>query len=207
MARFETLFIIARDMNAEFMTSAQNDSFLARQAPFNVFLAYEDFPTGIHALRTFDAVFLEDGGGPGYDTQMVWKFDLLKIKRLRDAAIRDAAQSHMVIISAHGTDDLPLVVRQWMEGWVNARPAGPGALVVMLDGGTSDPTDRFAIESQLEDFGRRAGMDYFIQRVPGRHRLEREDLGATTDQDWRAFETLTQTSPNSPGSPGWGLND
>jgi hypothetical protein len=194
-------------MNAESMMPEAKDLFPAGNAPLNVFLAYEDFPTGIHALRTFDAVFLEDGDYPGRDTHMVWKFDLLKIKRLREAAIREAARAHMVIISAHGTGDLPPAVREWMEGWVNARGERPGALAVMLDGGTSDPTDRFAMESHLEACGRRARMDYFIQRVPGRHRLQGEDLGTTTDRDWRAFETLTQTPPNSPGSPGWGLND
>ena len=113
-------------MNAEFIKSAENDSLPAGQVPLNVFLAYEDFPTGIHALRTFDAVFLEEGDHPRNDTQMVWKFDLLKIKRLREAAIREAAQSHMVIISAHGTADLPLTVQQWLEGLGERASRGTG---------------------------------------------------------------------------------
>ena len=115
-------------MNTEILNSAEGDLLLARQAPLNVFLAYEDFPTGIHALRIFDAVFLEDGGYPVYDTQVVWKFSLLKIKRLREAAIREAAQSHMVILSAHGADGTPS--GPTMDGGLGERAsAGPGALV------------------------------------------------------------------------------
>ena len=170
---------------------------LTSRVSLNVVLAYEDFPTGLHALRTFELLFLESNQCPNFDTQNLWKFDLLGISKLREIAVIEAANADLVIISAHGLGELPPPVKQWMDGWVNARQPGPGALVAMLDGAGWESASRFAMEPYLEDCALRAGMDYFIQKVQGRHLLDQSDSAADTKSDWRAFEILTETGPDS----------
>jgi hypothetical protein len=178
-------------MTSDTLSCAAGTAFAADRVSLNVVLAYEDFPTGLHALHTFDLLFLKDNERLQFDTRNVWKFDLLGISRLRQIAAAEAAGADLVIVSAHGPDELPPTVKRWMEDWVGARPACPGALVVMLDGAGSDLPARFAMESFFESCARRAGMDYFIQKAPGRHALERADFGADTGRVWRALEILT----------------
>jgi hypothetical protein len=194
-------------MNAELFDFTSKRLLPEKTIELNVVLAYEDFSTGMHALRTFDHLFLGRHQAPQLNMQNVWKFDLLGIKKLREIAVSEAVHADMVIISAHGSGDLPADVKRWIEGWVGERQPGPGAFVILLDDTDRDASGQLAVEAYLEDCAAQAGMDYFIQKIAGRNVLEKPDDRPSTQNDWQALDILTGGALASTASPRWGINE
>src|SRR5262245_65262142 len=83
---------------------------------FNVVIAYEDFETGKNAKKTYDFLVEHLGHECVFSNQM-WKFDVLTLPKLKEMAISDAREADIIIISAHGNNDLPPQVKAWIEGW------------------------------------------------------------------------------------------
>src|SRR5262245_57788797 len=77
---------------------------------FNVVIAYEDFETGKNAKKTYDFLVEHLGHECEFSNQM-WKFDVLALPKLKEMAARDAADADIIIISAHGTSELPPEVK------------------------------------------------------------------------------------------------
>ncbi len=98
---------------------------------FNVVIAYEDFDTGKHARKTYD--FLVENLGPQcHFTNQMWKFDVLRIPKLREMAANDAVLADLIIVSSHGGEELPGPVKAWLESWL-AQKGNPIALVALFD--------------------------------------------------------------------------
>ncbi len=173
----------------------------------NVMLAYQDFSTGMHALRTFEHLFVNGRHAPQLKTQNVWKFDLLGIRKLREIAVAEAAVADMVIISVHGPGELPNGVKEWIEGWVMERQPGPGALVMLMDDSDAEAPEQLAVEAYLQACAAHAGMDCFINRIQGRHGLEKSALASSPQTDWPAVDIQMESQPDSGGSPRWGINE
>ncbi|PWU18528.1 MAG: hypothetical protein C5B50_08860 [Verrucomicrobia bacterium] len=98
---------------------------------FNVVIIYEDFETGKQARRTYDFLVENLGTDCRFENQM-WKFDVLRIPKLREMAARDAAAADIIIISGHGGDELPADVKHWVETWQGQSPNAI-ALVALFD--------------------------------------------------------------------------
>jgi hypothetical protein len=132
----------------------------------NVFVAYEDFPTGNHALRMFERLFPGSGESSHFSAKNVWKFDLLQIAKFRDMAAAEAASADMIILSTHGIGGLPPAIKRWMELWVQKRQGVAGALVVLLDSTRAQRgVSGLHTEAYLEACAFRAGMDFFMEGV------------------------------------------
>src|SRR5437867_2974953 len=99
---------------------------------FKIVIAYENFASGIYAKEVSQrlAVELE----PEFAIQSdLWKFEMLGQPHLREYAVTGAAEADMVIIAARGADELPVHVKNWIEGCVHQKRVGPAALVALLD--------------------------------------------------------------------------
>src|ERR1041384_5188943 len=92
-------------------------SALEANSNLNVVIAYEDFETGKRAKKTCDFLAQNLGDDCRLSHQM-WKFDVLGIPKLREMAAKDAAQADMVIISCHGSNELPIELKAWIELWL-----------------------------------------------------------------------------------------
>jgi len=125
---------------------------------FNVLIAYEDFDTGKNAKRTYDFLVEHLGDDCTFSSQM-WKFDVLALPKLKEMAAHDAAEADIIIVSAHGTNDVPAEVKSWIEEWLGQKPHAI-ALVGLFD---PDAYLRNLPRSYLADVAKRGGMEFFAQ--------------------------------------------
>jgi len=125
---------------------------------FNVVIVYEDFESGKQARKTYDYLVENLGTDCQFENQM-WKFDVLRIPKLREMAARDAAAADIIIISGHGGSELPADVRHWIEAWQN-QSLRAIALVALFD---RPHEETGAIRAYLADAARRCNMAFFAQ--------------------------------------------
>jgi hypothetical protein len=177
--------------------------------PLNIVIAYEDFETGKRAKETLDLLAHHLGSACHLANQM-WKFEVLTIPKLREIALRDAAQADIVIVSCHG-NDLPDHVKNWIEAGLE-QSANLLALVGLVD----DPSDASPIPSAsarkyLATVARRARIEFFAQ--PRRQQVffqdperlpSRQQNAELAQLVWSPFESIAQREVSSPR---WGINE
>jgi hypothetical protein len=170
----------------------------------DVVLACEDFAAGMHALGTFDKLFPVGDSGRLPDShsewKSVWKFELLEITCLRDAAIAESAGAQMVIISAHAPGKLPSAVRCWFETWIKNLTTDGGALVLLMDDVGADVHHRFPVEAYLEKHAADAGMKYSTHKAAGRHAFYDLNLAMAAQKIPETLKGLRETLFNEPGA-------
>ncbi|MBC8094741.1 MAG: hypothetical protein H7Y43_02905 [Akkermansiaceae bacterium] len=166
---------------------------------FNVVIGYEDFETGKHGKKTFDFLVENLGEECQYNNQM-WKFDVLAVSKLREMAAKDAAVADIVIVSAHGKNDLPKEVKAWLELWVTQKIRAI-ALVGLFD--KEDYADNPAC-SYLAGIAERAHIDFFSQ--PGL--WPKEDYPAAGfKQSSKSLSALIGLAPHEGDVSHWGINE
>ena len=121
----------------------------------NVIIAYEDFDTGKQAKRTFD-LLSQNLGSACHLTNQMWKFDVLTIPKLRDLALKDAAQADIVMVSCHG-NEMPEHVKIWLETALQQSP-NVLALIALFDDSSAVAAHRY-----LSFVARRARIEFFAQ--------------------------------------------
>jgi hypothetical protein len=180
---------------------------------FNVVIAYEDFETGKHAKKTYDFLTEHLAKECNFASQM-WKFDVLGIPKLREMAARDASSADIIVISCHGTTDLPADVKAWIELWL-AEDTHPIALVALFD----DPPITAATEALREYLSQvavRGNMEFFAQpdnwpgSKPAKAHLAIERLAAFPGTvPITAIAAPATSIPASAAStfPRWGINE
>ena len=150
---------------------AGNDSAAQAGRVLDVVMVCEDFATGMHALGAFDELFPPSGSKRPSGAQSVWKFQLLGIASLNEAAATEAAGAQMVVISAHAPGELPSTVRSWVERWTKDRTTKGGTLMLLLDDVGDNASQRLPVEAYLENRATSAGMEYTVHKATGRHAL------------------------------------
>ena len=150
---------------------AENNSGQEKGRALDVVLACEDFATGMHALCAFDELFPANDSKLTPGAQSVWKFELLGITSLREAAAAEAAGAQTVIISVHAPGELSSPVRSWFESWTKDRRTKGGALMLLLDDVGDNTSQQFPVEAYLETRAASAGMQYTVHKAAGRHAL------------------------------------
>jgi CheY-like chemotaxis protein len=113
-------------------------SALSEEARWGVIIVYGDAPAGEHALYTIEKVSHHLGGSIALYPSL-WRFDLLEDPDWRAAATAEAVQAGLVVISTSSRDDLPVAVRDWVQGCLQAKTSAAGALVALL--GPADAMD------------------------------------------------------------------
>lgn len=177
---------------------------------FNVVIAYEDFETGKQAKRTCDYL-AERMEEECQVQQQMWKFDVLGVTKLREIAADDAARADIIIISAHGNDELPPEVKAWTELWL-PQPKKAIALVALLDlviEGSDNPIRRY-----LASAARRAGLEFFCQpgAWPGNLKIQptlTRTAAATGDLelDEGTVSMLADVPRTDAAVSHWGINE
>jgi hypothetical protein len=173
---------------------------------FNVVIAYEDFETGKQAKETYDFLANNLRDECRFENQM-WKFDVLGIPKLRDMAAKDALVADIIIISCHGTHDLSIDVKAWMNAWVQSQSSA--IALVALFGNACDDRENKAILDYLAGIARCAGMEFFAQ--PSDLAVKRFDQSIVSDRaakwDERALSALAGVVQRDQTFPHWGLNE
>jgi hypothetical protein len=181
---------------------------VGENASFNVVIVYEDFATGKHARKTYDFL-VESLGHDCRFINLMWKFDVLKVAKLRDMAARDAALADIVIVSSHGSHELPAEVGKWIESWL-ADPGETLALVALFDRPEEKSEKMSEIRHYLADVAKRGRMEFLAQPYdwPSREREpERFILQPVSNLGGRTLSTLAGAVGRELIVSDWGINE
>src|SRR5690349_25122186 len=86
----------------------------------DVFLIHDDLRAGLRGKQALDRVAGRLGLKAEFNFHL-WKFDLLNEPKLRDFAVTDARDAHIVVLAVHETSELPSPVRLWLQQWMENR--------------------------------------------------------------------------------------
>ncbi len=168
-------------------------------ATFNVAIIYEDFHSGKHGIQTCDYL-VQNLGQPCEVSHQMWKFEILNLPRLRQAAKKDTENADLLIISSRGASELPESVTVFLDKW-SRKPGHPLALVALFTrpglpcaSGTRDYLKSVAKRAEVKFF---AGPDAWPGgadegRVPEEHGL---------------FPPMIDARASDLTSPRWGINE
>ena len=130
-----------------------------------VVIVYEDFSTGLKAKRVFDELF------GNYHLNM-WEFKVLRLPALRAQAVRDATSAAMVCLAAHGEDDLPTAVKEWVDRWSGERAAHTSTLVVLVEAADAELASGTPMIESLRRAASQRGAGFFLGSI---HAMNREE--------------------------------
>ncbi|MDB6124252.1 MAG: hypothetical protein JWQ71_3245 [Pedosphaera sp.] len=180
---------------------------LESKPTFNVVIAYEDFAAGKHAKETYD--FLVHQLGKDYEfTNQMWKFDILGNAKMREMAVKDAEEADLIIISTHGTGELPTEAKSWIDQWV-AHKGHAMALVNLVDRPSGAEGEVAPLKSYLQNVAKKAHIDFFSQPNEWPDREDEfstrytSDLAQRTSTMMASFIHHSHTTP----TPRWGINE
>jgi hypothetical protein len=126
-----------------------------------VLLLYEDASTALSSKQLIDQIVEHLNMVVNFRLSLC-RFDVLNLPVLRQAKVEEVLDSDIVVLSAHGDDDLPLFVRAWLETWLDRNPGQPRAVAMCLDGQTRDTTAAKQIQCFLQTFASHAGIEVFV---------------------------------------------
>jgi len=173
---------------------------------FNVVIAYEDFETGKQAKETYDFLVNNLRHECRFDNQM-WKFDVLGISKLREMAAKDALMADIIIISCHGTHELPPQVKAWIDSWACGESNAIALVALLGDAGYESGCNQ--IRDYLAQVARRARMEFFAQ--PNDLAVKRFDESIALERgrkrDEKTLSALAGVIQREPSFPRWGINE
>jgi hypothetical protein len=146
-------------------------------------MAYEDVAVAKIAKEKWD--YLAHTLKDGFDFDLrLWKFDILQIPELRDAAVNDATQAQLVFVATRGAGNLPSQVKEWIEEWLvlNGRaPHTTRLLSAVFDPSSNGPgASPFSQFAYLQQAARRGSMDFIASGTPAQNQQSAIRLHAST---------------------------
>jgi hypothetical protein len=151
--------------------SAALERNLPSNPALNVVIAYEGFASGQHAVQMYHRLMLERGNPADVDIK-TWAFNMLRNRKLNNAAVEAAAEAEVIIIATEG-EKLPSAVEKWLEGW-RRRPTNnhPTSVVGVLDRPAACDNQLSPMEKFLRSVASSTGSDFLMEDTG---RLETRD--------------------------------
>ena len=91
-----------------------------------------------------------------------WKFDRLRQPELFSAATRATQEADIVIVAAHANEDLPEVVKTWIDMAFWKRAGQDRLLIGLLGQATASQPGDSLPDRYLQAAAREAGMEYLL---------------------------------------------
>ena len=113
-----------------------------------VVVAYEDYDAGKRAQRTCQQILQLAHLEKSFSTDL-WKFDMLELRAMREAATDEAADAALLVVAPHDDDNLPAGLREWIERSL-LQPLRPKALLVLAGSPPRNHEEKTPTELQLE---------------------------------------------------------
>src|SRR5579864_5473992 len=168
----------------------------------NVVIAYEDLETGKRAMKTYDYLVEHLGDQCLFANQM-WKFDVLSVSKLREIAAKDAAAADIIMIAAHGGNQLPREVKAWIELWLSYKTHA-SALVGLFGIECVDNP----VRDYLAGVAKRAKIEFFCQPGLWPGRAEKQyPANAAWSRNEKTLSVLATVVKEEPTVSHWGINE
>jgi hypothetical protein len=139
----------------------------------------------------------------------MWRFDVLRIPECRELAAKGAAAADVIMISSHGTGDLPGDVKAWIELWLRDK-GDLLALVALFDGAPCQADQDWPIQDYLAGVAERGQISFFAEpdtwpgKGPHQIHLPLETGSNGIIQPLVPIDAVTAPSPDVEH---WGINE
>jgi hypothetical protein len=138
---------------------------VAMKRTFSGVLAYENANTAKRAKEMWDRLMRALKDHYGLKLRL-WKFDVLRIPEVRDAAATDVARANITLTATRGAEKLPAEVKAWIELWLAQKHKAQDnkrALALLFDA----PPDKLGASAlaqfaYLQRVARKGSMDFFV---------------------------------------------
>lgn len=172
---------------------------------FNVVVAYDDSAAGRRGMELY--VRLQRGAPGEMEFHCdLWRFDLLNLPSVRDAAVLAGMHAQLIVISANGDRGLPTGVKQWLEQSLEDRRAGSAALAALLVSERGIPLAESPVRSTLEAIAKRRSIeilsDPFVE-----HNLPADPPSAPVGSLVHVSPHGDEILPRRPRPARWGINE
>jgi hypothetical protein len=138
----------------------RNFGLIETPSSLQVLLLYEDASTALRSKQLIDQIVEHVNMVVSFRLSLC-RFDVLDLPVLRQDKVEEVLDSDIVVLAAHGDDDLPLCVRAWLETWLDRNPQQPRAVVMSLDEQTRNSTSANQIQCFLQTSASQAGVEVF----------------------------------------------
>ena len=125
-------------------------------------LIYQDLDAGLLAKR-FCNRLEKDLDVKCQLNDRVWRFDVLAIPEVRNAAASAAANANLVIFSKSDCTELSEKVKEWLDMWMWLIDQGNPALIALFGAPRSESAP---VCMQLQGATRSNGVDFFSSTIP-----------------------------------------
>jgi hypothetical protein len=142
---------------------------------FKLFIACEDNAAFFQARKVEDQVKVLCGEEIK-TSRVFWSFSLLRHPRLRQHAVREAAEAQLIIVSVTSNQHLPSSVKALIESLPACSYRGQAALVALVgheEGPLQEPPPNVPYLRRVAD---QRGLDFFCNKSG----WDRLDFGSTT---------------------------
>ena len=133
---------------------------------FEIVLAYQDLPTGLHARQFLNHVLDHCQLGAEFKLNL-WKLELFHLPELREQAAREACEAELVLLSLRGDIGLEANTETWLTQWIKERRAEESALAVLIDCDLQRLDSVGQTLFQLQGLTRLSQVRLFVGFVPG----------------------------------------
>jgi len=131
---------------------------------FNVVIAYDDITAGQRGMEAFVRLQQDVEGTWDFHCDL-WRFDLLHLPGVSDAATLAGLHAQMIIVSARADLDLTPPVKDWLNRSLTGKPPG-SAVVVALLWSMRGIRGVSPVRVTLENAAQRRGLRFFAQELP-----------------------------------------
>ncbi len=128
-------------------------------ATMNAVILYDDFDSAARASAAFERAARRADDALSWNVKP-WRLDLLESPLTAEAALADAADAHLVLLSLRHPSSLPAPVLDWLEQWAARRQVQDAALAVW-DGGNGDALTASSA-SDISHFAERHGLSFIL---------------------------------------------
>jgi hypothetical protein len=172
---------------------------------FNVVIAYDDLAAGQRGMEAFVHLRRDVPGVWDFHCDL-WRFDLLHLPGVSDAATLAGMHAQMVIISARADIDLPPPVKTWLHQSLAAKPPGSAAVVALLLLGR-ESRDASPARTTLEGAAKRRGLRFFAQEFAASGGTAPRQIEALRDRSTPASIVSGEILHSPPRPARWGINE
>jgi hypothetical protein len=154
------------------------------QSPrFEVTLAYQDLPTGLHARQFLNHVVDHCQLGADFNLTL-WKLEMFHVPEICEQGIIAASNSELVILSLRGDIGLQAETEHWLRHWINRREE-ESALAVLIDSDMQRLDSVGQTLFRLQDLTRFSQVRLFVGFVPS--------APAVPAANWKSESEHTET--------------
>jgi hypothetical protein len=93
----------------------------------------------------------------------VWLLPELRFPELKTIAADEAFAADLIIISIHRDTDLPDVIRDWVDLWLERTRARPAILLALLDDAFEQEHPSNPMHPYLQEIARRGNLEVLLQ--------------------------------------------